>query len=148
MVSGHDVQCSDNFDIHRYCIPMDQHHCAVTVTEERFFSECNTRTGDEFLLMMLSGSLVWVLVPVVVLFTKWDALVIQAFQPEDLLLPLEDQLVRQRKHAEDVFTKRNVWGDLSKMEFPPQAFVQLESLYAYALSLFYSINYISRYGYI
>ena len=68
------------------------------------------------------------LVPVVVLFTKWDALVIQAFQPQDLLLPPEDQLMRQRKHAEKSFTKRNVWGDLCKMKFPPKAFVQLECL--------------------
>ena len=74
------------------------------------------------------------LVPVVVLFTKWDALVIQAFQPEDLLLPLEDQLLRQMEHAEQLFAKRNVWRDLCKMEFPPKAFVQLESLYTYILS--------------
>ena len=69
------------------------------------------------------------IVPVVVLFTKWDALVSQAFQPEDLLLPLEDQLMRQRKHAEERFSKRNVWGDLCKMKFPPKGFVKLEGLY-------------------
>ncbi|KAG8216340.1 hypothetical protein J3R82DRAFT_6414 [Butyriboletus roseoflavus] len=94
-----------------YCIPMDQFHRAVTFAEEKFFGECDTRK-----------------VPVVVLFTKWDALVIQAFQPEDLLLPLEDQLLRQRKCAEEAFTKRDVWADLCKMEFPPQAFVQLENM--------------------
>ena len=80
-------------------------------------------------------------VPVVVLFTKWDALVTQAFQPEYLLLPLEDQLLRQRRHAEERFTKRNAWGDLCKMEFPPKAFVQLESLYIACFHL-YSILFI------
>ena len=72
------------------------------------------------------------LVPIVVLFTKWDALVDQAFQPEDLLLPFEDQLLRQRKHAEERFTKRNIWRDLCKMNILPQASVQLESVYTYA----------------
>ena len=34
---------------------MDQHHRAVTVAEERFFRECDTRKGDELFLIMLSG---------------------------------------------------------------------------------------------
>ncbi|KAH0829101.1 hypothetical protein J3R83DRAFT_2567 [Lanmaoa asiatica] len=99
-----------------YCISMDQIHRAVTVAEERFFGECDTRN-----------------VPVVVLFTKCDALMIQVFHPEDLFLPLEDQLIRQRERAEEVFTKRNIWGDLCKMAFPPQASVQLASLFMYAI---------------
>ena len=113
---------------------MDQLHRAITFAEEKFFGECDTRNGNEFLLMVVLSSLVWMLVPVVVLFTKWDALVTQAFQPEDLLLPLEDQHLRQRKCAEEMFTKRNVWRDLCTMEFPPQAFVQLEGLYTYDLN--------------
>ena len=54
MVSLHNVICSGNFNLSRYCIPMDQHHRAISVAEERFFSECNTRTGDEFIFVMLS----------------------------------------------------------------------------------------------
>ena len=69
------------------------------------------------------------IVPVVVLFTKWDVLVPLAFQREDLLLPLEDRLMRQRKHAEERFSKRNVWGDLCKMKYPPKAYVKLEGVY-------------------
>ena len=33
---------------------MDQIHRAITVAEERFFGECDTRNGDEFLLIELS----------------------------------------------------------------------------------------------
>ena len=33
---------------------MDQIHRAVTVAEERFFGECDTRNGDEFLFMEVS----------------------------------------------------------------------------------------------
>ena len=33
---------------------MDQIHRAVTVAEERFFGECDTRNGDEFLWMVIS----------------------------------------------------------------------------------------------
>ncbi|KAH0839442.1 hypothetical protein J3R83DRAFT_225, partial [Lanmaoa asiatica] len=95
-----------------YCIPMDQFHRAVTFAEEKFFGECNTRN-----------------VPVVVLFTKCDALMTQVFQPEDLLLSLEDQEIRWRECSKEMFAKRNVWGDLCKMAFPPKASVQLESLY-------------------
>ena len=120
---------------------MDQHHRAISVAEERFFGECNTRKGDEIMLSCFLSPLTWMIVPVVVLFTKWDALVSQAFQPEDLLLPLEDQLMRQRKHAEEKFNKRNVWGDLCKMEYPPKAYVKLESLYIVCFH-FYSILFI------
>ena len=82
------------------------------------------------------------IVSVVVLFTKWDAPVSQAFQPEDLLLPLEDQLMRQRKHAEK-FSKRNVWGDLCKMNFPPKEYVQLESLYILCFHFYFILFIIS-----
>ena len=54
MVSGHTMQSSGNLDVSRYCIPMDQHHRAIGVAEERFFYECNTRKGDEVFLMILS----------------------------------------------------------------------------------------------
>ena len=33
---------------------MDQHHHAVSVAEERFFGECNTSKGGEFIFIMLS----------------------------------------------------------------------------------------------
>ena len=81
------------------------------------------------------------IVPVVVLFTKWDALVSQAFRPEDMSLPLKDQLTRQRKDAEERFTKRNVWGDLCKMKYPPKAYVKLEGLYIVCFH-FYSVLFI------
>ena len=68
------------------------------------------------------------IVPVVMLFTKCDALMIQAFQPEHMLLPPEDQLKRLRECGQEMFDKRNIWGDLCKMAYPPQASVQLESL--------------------
>ena len=54
MVSGHTVICSSNFNISRYCIPMDKQDRAVSVAEERFFGECNTRKGGEFFFVMLS----------------------------------------------------------------------------------------------
>ena len=54
MVSGHTVIYSSNFNIGRYCIPMDQHHYAVSVAEERFFGECNIRKDGKFFFVMLS----------------------------------------------------------------------------------------------
>ena len=33
---------------------MDQHHRAVSVAEEKFFGECNTRKGGELFFFMLS----------------------------------------------------------------------------------------------
>ena len=54
MASGHDTSTESDFNTSRYCIPMDQIHRAVTVAEERFFGECDTRNGDEFLWMVIS----------------------------------------------------------------------------------------------
>ena len=54
MVSEHGNCTGSNFNTSRYCIPMDQIHRAVTVAEERFFGECDTRNGDEFLFMEVS----------------------------------------------------------------------------------------------
>ena len=54
MVSGHDNCIGSNFNTSRYCIPMDQIHRAVTVAEEKFFGDCDTRNGNESLFMELS----------------------------------------------------------------------------------------------
>ena len=54
MVSEHDNCTGFDFNASRYCIPMNQIHHAVTVAEEKFFGECDTRNGDGFLLMEIS----------------------------------------------------------------------------------------------
>src|SRR5882757_4756963 len=54
---------------YRYCIPMDECHRAITKAEEKFFSECNTNSGIFMIVTSLIDS-----VPVIVVFTKFDAL--------------------------------------------------------------------------
>ena len=56
MVSRHTMIYSGNFNISRYCISMDEHHCAISIEEERFFDDCSNRKGGEFFFIMLLSS--------------------------------------------------------------------------------------------
>ncbi|KAG9308991.1 hypothetical protein JVU11DRAFT_11295 [Chiua virens] len=98
-----------------YCIPMDQYHRAVLAAEEKFFNECDT------------GS-----VPVVLVFTKCDALLIQgmaALTPEEEKLPQERKIVIGKQNAERMLKGNPTWERVQKMMYPPNAYVELRELH-------------------
>ena len=83
-------------------------------------------------------------VPIVVLFTKFDALVPVALgklAPADRKLPIQERLVKAKSLIEGIFDRADVWGRLSKMTHPPKSCVRIEGLYyiflyAYRVLLF------------
>ncbi|KAG9312506.1 hypothetical protein JVU11DRAFT_6897 [Chiua virens] len=98
-----------------YCIPMDQYHRAVLAAEEMFFNECNT------------GS-----VPVVLVFTKCDALLLQgmaALTPEEQKLPQGRRIVIGQQNAERMLKENPTWERVQKMMYPPNAYVELRELH-------------------
>ncbi|KAG1751780.1 GTP-binding protein [Suillus lakei] len=98
-----------------YCIPMDNPSRTFQRSEEKFFSECNT--GH---------------VPVVVVFTKFEALRPVAFgEHKKQLQGLagEERSRRIAQHVEEVFTNTGVWDRLCdpKNHARPKCYVRLES---------------------
>ena len=75
-------------------------------------------------------------VPIVVLFTKFDALVPVALgklAPADRKLPIQERLVKAKSLIEGIFDRADVWGRLSKMTHPPKCYVRIEGLYYVSL---------------
>ena len=69
------------------------------------------------------------LVPVVVLFTKFDALLPVAFARLDRRLPLQEWLSKAKPVIEEIFNKAGIWGRLSHLKYPPKAYVRIAGLY-------------------
>jgi hypothetical protein len=68
-------------------------------------------------------------VPVVVLFTKFDALAPVALgkiAPADRQLPIQERVLKAKTLIEGIFIKADVWGRLSKMTYPPKSCVRIE----------------------
>jgi len=59
---------------HRYCIPMDEDSRSFTAAEVDFFSRCDTGSGKLLICHCLLSTNLQFSVPVIVLFTKFDAL--------------------------------------------------------------------------
>ncbi|KAF8433947.1 hypothetical protein L210DRAFT_3454449 [Boletus edulis BED1] len=98
-----------------YCIPMDKIDRAIQRSEEIFFGECDPNN-----------------VPVVVLFTKFDALQAKAvlkLAPSDRRLPLQEKLSKLPPLMEEIFNSADVWGRLAKMAYPPKCSVRLENIH-------------------
>ena len=71
-------------------------------------------------------------VPIVVLFTKFDALVPVALgklAPADRQLPIQERVLKAKLLIEGVFNSADVWGRLSKMMYPPKSCVRIEGMY-------------------
>ena len=71
-------------------------------------------------------------VPVIVLFTKFDALVPAALgklAPADQQLPIQERLLMAKSLIEGIFNRADLWGRLSKMTYPPKSCVRIEGLY-------------------
>ena len=68
-------------------------------------------------------------VPVVVLFTKFDALrplALAKLTLADLKLPLREKLSKAKPLMEEVFGEANIWGRLSEMTYPPKSSIRIE----------------------
>ncbi|KAG2081770.1 GTP-binding protein [Suillus cothurnatus] len=100
-----------------YCIPMDESSRSFTESEIKFFSQCDT------------GS-----IPVIVLFTKFDALYDVSYallKEDDELLSREVAQALAPKHAEELFANgpqlKNLYN--SKMiKWPPRCHVCLPNM--------------------
>ena len=71
-------------------------------------------------------------VPVVVLFTKCDALLATAIgklNPEEKKLPQEEQLSKMREYVKEMMEKNPAWEMLITKTYPPKYYVHLESKY-------------------
>ncbi|KAF8126026.1 hypothetical protein EV363DRAFT_1586114 [Boletus edulis] len=98
-----------------YCIPMDKIERAIQRSEEKFFDECDP--GN---------------VPVVVLFTKFDALLPKALgklAPADRRLPLQERLSKAEPLIEEIFDKADVWGRLTPMKHAPRSCVRIKDMH-------------------
>jgi hypothetical protein len=71
-------------------------------------------------------------VPIVVLFTKFDALgpvALGKLAPADRQLPGQERLLKAKALIEGIFNRADVWGRLSKMMYPPTSHVRIGGLY-------------------
>ncbi|KAF8547760.1 hypothetical protein OG21DRAFT_1489936 [Imleria badia] len=103
------------YAVRQYCIPMDKLHRAIQRSEEMFFDECDP--GN---------------VPVVVLFTKFDALrtvALGQLAPADRQLPLQDRLSKAEPLIEEIFNRANAWGRLSQMKHAPKSYVKIGGMH-------------------
>ncbi|KAG9309989.1 hypothetical protein JVU11DRAFT_10023 [Chiua virens] len=92
---------------------MDQYHRTVLAAEEKFFNECNI--GN---------------VPVLLLFTKCDALLVQAIASltEEEELPHAKMVAKGEQYAESMLKNNPAWELLQSMKYPPKGYVQLKDL--------------------
>lgn len=74
-------------------------------------------------------------VPVVVLFTKFDALVPVAMGK---LAPADRQLSKAKPLIDVIFSRADVWGRLSQMKHAPKSCVRIRGLY-YVFSYTYEV---------
>ena len=74
-------------------------------------------------------------VPVVVLFTKFDALLPVALGKLARQVPRPERLSKAEALIEGIFDRADVWGRLSTMLYPPKSCVRLEGL-LYVFSLY------------
>ncbi|KAG9312239.1 hypothetical protein JVU11DRAFT_7538 [Chiua virens] len=98
-----------------YCIPMDQYHRAVLAAEEKFFGDCDT--GN---------------VPVVLVFTKCDALLVQgiaALTAEETELPQEERVAKGQHNANMLLKENPTWERVQRMKYPPKICVELRDLH-------------------
>ena len=68
--------------------------------------------------------------PVVVVFTKCDALLAAAFgrlKLDERKLPREEQLVKIEEYAKEMLKESTVWERLKIRQYPPKDCVHLES---------------------
>ena len=97
----------------------------ITVAEEFFFSEHGTGKGEEIVnpcyLLSLSS------VPVIVVFTKFDALDAAAFgELRDQGMSIQEAVALAPEHAKEIFKRNGYYSRLQAMKFPPRNFVCMQ----------------------
>ena len=103
----------------RYCISMEDHSRPITVAEETFFSKCGTGKGEEIVipccLLRLSS------VPVIVVFTKFDALHAVAFgELREQGMSIQKAAALAPEHAKEIFERNGYYSRVQAMKFPPR----------------------------
>ena len=96
-------------------------------SEEKFFEECDPGNSELDLLWFLELTILSV--PVVVLFTKFDALrplALTKLMLANLKLPLWEKLSKAKPLMEEIFSEANIWGCLSEMTYPPKSNIKIE----------------------
>ncbi|KAG9311713.1 hypothetical protein JVU11DRAFT_7951 [Chiua virens] len=96
---------------------MDQYHRAVLAAEDKFFGDCDT--GN---------------VPVVLVFTKCDALLVQgiaALTPEETQLPQEERVAKGQHNANMLLKENPTWERVQRMKYPPKICVELKDLHKF-----------------
>ncbi|KAN0078029.1 hypothetical protein V8E55_010086 [Tylopilus felleus] len=95
-----------------YCIPMEDHSRPITVAEETFFSKCGTGK-----------------VPVIAIFTKFDALHAIAYRElRDQGISFHQAMALAPEHAKEVFKHNEYYGMLQGMKFPPRSLICMGGL--------------------
>ena len=101
---------------------MEDHTRPITRAEEIFFSECGTGKGEEimnpcYLLSMSS-------VPVIVVFTKFDALHAVAFgELREQGRSIQEAGALAPEHAKEIFKRNGYYNRVQAMKFPPRNFI-------------------------
>jgi len=98
-----------------YCIPMDKLDRAIQRSEEMFFNGCDTRN-----------------VPVIVLFTKFDALLAVAMSKlsnDDQKLSKEKKVARAHELVDGIFENANIWGRLCQLNHAPKCSVLIGGMH-------------------
>ncbi|KAG9314888.1 hypothetical protein JVU11DRAFT_3990 [Chiua virens] len=117
-----------------YCIPMDQIHRAILTAEETFFDECETGNGRLFLNIhsLFYFYCIFGTVPVVVVFTKCDALqvlAVAALTAKDKKLPEQEKLAKVKEVEKSMLRNSTVWERLQKRKNPPKVYAEVKGLY-------------------
>jgi hypothetical protein len=106
---------------------MDKLDRAIQRSEEMFFNECNTRNGGLIFYKKKFKLTAWS-VPVIVLFTKFDALLavaMSALSGDARKLPIQERVAKAHGLMDGVFDNANVWGRLSKLNYAPKYSVRI-----------------------
>ena len=101
---------------------MEDHSRPITKAEETFFSECGTGKGEEIVnpcyLLSLSS------VPVIVVFTKFDALHAVAFgELREQGMSIREATALAPEHAKEIFKRNSYYSRVQAMKFPPRNFI-------------------------
>ncbi|KAN0082400.1 hypothetical protein V8E55_008195 [Tylopilus felleus] len=90
-----------------YCISMEDHSRPITVAEETFFSKCGTGK-----------------VPVIVVFSKFDALHAVAFgELREQGMSMKKAAALAPEHAKEIFKRNGYYSMVQAMTFPPRNFI-------------------------
>ena len=109
---------------------MDQYHRAVLSVEEKFFDECDTGNGKIWFYYGLCLNHYQIAVPVLVVFTKCDALWAAGFaklKQDERKLPTEEQFILVKEYAKRMLRDSTMWERLKTRQYPPKDYVHLES---------------------